>query len=167
MGGDEGGVNIYSVKYLHVHVHFIHVHVHVLCYVNHMFMYLMIGREDDDHRLITDAEEGRSLEINNPGAYPTCCVELSLDGLAVNTVLQSSHINDYEGASGTSISFDWAPQVRHGSVVHVRIPLYRCTIEIRECELAPSSGPFPIFQCFTQKHSEDYNINNVDDVKVT
>ena len=71
------------------------------------------GREDDDHRLITDAEEGRSLEINNPGAYPTCCVELSLDGLAVNTVLQSSHINDYEGASGTSISFDWAPQVQY------------------------------------------------------
>ena len=69
------------------------------------------GREDDDHRLITDAEEGRSLEINNPGAYPTCCIELSLDGLAVNTVLQSAHINDYEGASGTSISFDWAPQV--------------------------------------------------------
>ena len=68
------------------------------------------GREDDDHRLITDAEEGRSIEINNPGAYPTCCVQLSLDGLAVNTVLQSQHINDHEGASGSSISFDWAPQ---------------------------------------------------------
>ena len=48
--------------------------------------------------------------MNNPGAYPTCCVELSLDGLAVNTILQSHHINDHEGASGSSISFDWAPQ---------------------------------------------------------
>ena len=77
-----------------------------------IYLYLCTGREDDDHRLITDAEEGRSLEINNSGAYPTCCIELSLDGLAVNTVLQSSHINDYEGACGSSISFDWAPQVR-------------------------------------------------------
>ena len=73
---------------------------------------LPLGREDDDHRLMTDAEEGRSIELNNSGAYPTCCVQLSLDGLAVNTVLQSQHINDYEGASGTSISFDWVPQVR-------------------------------------------------------
>ena len=60
---------------------------------------------------MTDTEEGRSVEINAPGAYPTCCVQLSLHGLAVNTVLQSHHINDHEGASGSSISFDWAPQV--------------------------------------------------------
>ncbi len=60
---------------------------------------------------MTDAEEGRSIELNTPGAYPTCCIQLSLDGLSVNTVLQSQHINDYEGASGSSISFDWAPQV--------------------------------------------------------
>ena len=59
---------------------------------------------------MADAEEGKSIEINNPGAYPTCCIQLSLDGLAVNTVLQSQHINDHEGASGSSISFDWAPQ---------------------------------------------------------
>jgi DNA polymerase epsilon subunit 1 len=68
------------------------------------------GREDDDYRLITDTEEGRSVELNSPGAYPTCCVELSLDGLSVNTVLQSQHINDYEGGSGSSISFDCTPQ---------------------------------------------------------
>lgn len=59
---------------------------------------------------MSDTEEGRSVEINNPGAYPTCCIQLSLDGLAVNAVLQSHHINDHEGASGTSTSFDWAPQ---------------------------------------------------------
>jgi len=68
------------------------------------------GREDDDHRLMTDMEEGRSVKLNCAGAYPTCCIELSLDGLAVNSVLQSHHINDYEGAAGTSTSFDWAPQ---------------------------------------------------------
>ena len=69
------------------------------------------GREDDDYRLITDTEEGRSIELNSPGAYPTCCVELTLDGLSINTVLQSQHINDYEGGSGTGISFDCTPQV--------------------------------------------------------
>ena len=69
------------------------------------------GQEGDDQRLCMDSEEGRSIEINNPGAYPTCCIELSLDNLAVNTVLQSLHINDYEGGSASSVSFDWAPQV--------------------------------------------------------
>ena len=70
------------------------------------------GHEDDDYRLMTDVEEGRSVELNAPGAYPACCIQLSLDGLSVNTVLQSVHINDYEGASGSSISFDCTPQVR-------------------------------------------------------
>ncbi len=59
---------------------------------------------------MTDTEEGRSIKLNCPGAYPTCCIELSLDGLAVNSVLQSHHINDYEGGAGTSTSFDCAPQ---------------------------------------------------------
>ncbi len=58
-----------------------------------------------------DNEEGRSIEINNPGAYPTCCIELSLDNLAVNTVLQSPHINDYEGGAASTVSFDCVPQV--------------------------------------------------------
>ena len=62
------------------------VKYHVIDTLNHV---MSSGREDDDYRLITDTEEGRSVELNNPGAYPTCCVELSLDGLSVNTVLQS------------------------------------------------------------------------------
>lgn len=62
-----------------------------------------------------DMEEGRSIELNSPGAYPTCCVELTLDGLTVNTVLQSQHINDYEGGSGSGISFDYVPQVFYGT----------------------------------------------------
>lgn len=50
---------------------------------------MTIGREEDDCRLVMDTEEGRSIVLNSPGAYPTCCVELTLDGLSVNTVLQS------------------------------------------------------------------------------
>lgn len=34
------------------------------------------------------------------------CVELDIQNLAVNTILQSHHINDMEGASSMGISFD-------------------------------------------------------------
>lgn len=71
----------------------------------------MIGHEHDDYRLMIENSSGRSLELNNPGLYSSTCVELTLDGLAVTTVLQATHINDYEGASGSSISFDYVPQV--------------------------------------------------------
>ena len=54
---------------------------------------------------------GHSLELNCPEMYPSTCVELLLDGLAVTAVLKASHINDYEGATGTSVSFDYTPQV--------------------------------------------------------
>lgn len=36
----------------------------------------------------------------------TVCVELDIQSLAVNTILQSHHINDLEGASSSCISFD-------------------------------------------------------------
>lgn len=78
--------------------------------MNLQYLCDVTGREDDDHRLTADMEEG-SMEMNTPGTYPTCCVQLCLDGLAVNTVLQSTHINDYEGVTGGAISFDCAPQV--------------------------------------------------------
>lgn len=34
------------------------------------------------------------------------CLELDIQSLAVNTVLQSHHVNDMEGCSSMSISFD-------------------------------------------------------------
>lgn len=34
------------------------------------------------------------------------CVELDIQNLAVNTILQSHHVNDMEGANSTGISFD-------------------------------------------------------------
>ena len=40
------------------------------------------------YRLVTEFDEGGSLEVNTPGCYPTVCVELGIDGLAVNAVLQ-------------------------------------------------------------------------------
>lgn len=38
--------------------------------------------------------------------FPAVCVELDIQNLAVNTILQSHHINDMEGAGSMGISFD-------------------------------------------------------------
>ncbi|PKK17899.1 hypothetical protein A306_00000059 [Columba livia] len=64
------------------------------------------GKEADDNRLVMEFDERASVEINNPGCYSTVCLELDIQSLAVNTVLQSHHINDMEGCSSMSISFD-------------------------------------------------------------
>jgi DNA polymerase epsilon subunit 1 len=68
------------------------------------------GKEDDDYRLMTSLEEGSNCEVNQPGSYPTVCIELQIESLAVNAVLHASRIHEYEGASGPSISFDHVPQ---------------------------------------------------------
>ncbi|XP_054248557.1 DNA polymerase epsilon catalytic subunit A [Indicator indicator] len=64
------------------------------------------GKEADDNRLVMEFDERASVEINNPGCYSTVCLELDIQSLAVNTLLQSHHINDMEGGSSMSISFD-------------------------------------------------------------
>lgn len=82
--------------------------------MDYYFCFPIEGHEEDDHRLMITGEtasQSGSLELNTPGLYPSTCVEIALDGLAVTAVLQANHVNDYEGGSGTSISFDYAPQV--------------------------------------------------------
>ncbi|XP_010602547.1 DNA polymerase epsilon catalytic subunit A isoform X3 [Fukomys damarensis] len=64
------------------------------------------GKEADDNRLVMEFDDQATVEINSPGCYSTVCVELDLQNLAVNTILQSHHINDMEGASSMGISFD-------------------------------------------------------------
>ncbi|KAH6682482.1 hypothetical protein B0J14DRAFT_498725 [Halenospora varia] len=47
--------------------------------------------------------------VNNPGTYPSVCIELDVRNLAINTILTSSLINELEGSD--SISFNpAAPQ---------------------------------------------------------
>jgi len=59
-----------------------------ICYIkNHIYC----------HRLLTECEESTSVVTNNPGCYSSVCIELNIDGLAVNTLLQSHHVNDIEG----------------------------------------------------------------------
>ncbi|KAK7499885.1 hypothetical protein BaRGS_00008976, partial [Batillaria attramentaria] len=62
------------------------------------------GKEADDNRLCMEMEESSNFVINNSGAYHTVCVELEVTSLAVNTIIESGHVNDQEGAS--AVSFD-------------------------------------------------------------
>ena len=101
-----------------------------------------VGHESDDYRLMMETDDGRSLELNNPGLYPSTCIELSIEGLAVTAVLQAGHINDYEGASSTSISFDYAPQVK---TIHLFCLRYRLSSPSPSLSLSPlSPSPSPL-----------------------
>uniref|UniRef100_A0A8B9JR41 DNA polymerase epsilon catalytic subunit n=1 Tax=Astyanax mexicanus TaxID=7994 RepID=A0A8B9JR41_ASTMX len=64
------------------------------------------GKEADDSRLVMESDERGSVEINTQGCYSTVCVELDIQSLAVNTILQSQHINDMEGGASLGVSFD-------------------------------------------------------------
>ncbi|KAJ3603695.1 hypothetical protein NHX12_028439 [Muraenolepis orangiensis] len=64
------------------------------------------GREADDSRLVMESDDRVSVEINAQGCYSTVCVELDIQSLAVNTILQSQHVNDMEGGASLGVSFD-------------------------------------------------------------
>uniref|UniRef100_A0A3B3CYW5 DNA polymerase epsilon catalytic subunit n=1 Tax=Oryzias melastigma TaxID=30732 RepID=A0A3B3CYW5_ORYME len=64
------------------------------------------GKEADDSRLVMESDDRGSVEINAPGCFSTVCVELDLQSLAVNTILQSQHVNDMEGGASLGVSFD-------------------------------------------------------------
>ncbi len=40
------------------------------------------------HRMLTETEEGVTLDVNHPGTFNTVCVELDMASLAVNTLIQ-------------------------------------------------------------------------------
>ncbi|XP_037367272.1 DNA polymerase epsilon catalytic subunit A [Talpa occidentalis] len=68
------------------------------------------GKEADDNRLLMELEDQVPMEINSPGCYSTVCVELDIQNLAVNTILQSHHVHDMEGAGSVGVSFSVVPQ---------------------------------------------------------
>lgn len=68
------------------------------------------GKEADDNRLVMEFNDQATVEINSSGCYSTVCVELDIQNLAVNTILQSHHVNDMEGADSMGVSFDVIPQ---------------------------------------------------------
>ena len=46
--------------------------------------------------------------MNFPGCYQSVCVELELEGLAVNTLIQAHHVHDIDGTCAT-VAFDNMP----------------------------------------------------------
>ncbi|CAG5130840.1 unnamed protein product, partial [Candidula unifasciata] len=46
------------------------------------------GKEADDNRLCMELEDSSLVEMNNPGAYSTVCVDVELTSLAVNTIVE-------------------------------------------------------------------------------
>ncbi|XP_036454918.1 DNA polymerase epsilon catalytic subunit A [Colossoma macropomum] len=71
------------------------------------------GKEADDSRLVMESDERGSVEINMQGCFSTVCVELDIQSLAVNTILQSQHVNDMEGGASLGVSFD---VIQHASL---------------------------------------------------
>ncbi|EFA77319.1 putative DNA polymerase epsilon subunit A [Heterostelium album PN500] len=59
------------------------------------------GSEEDDAKF---HEELGKTEINQPGCYNSACFELNIGGLAVNTILESSHLADIEGIIGGQLN---------------------------------------------------------------
>ncbi|EPE35724.1 DNA/RNA polymerase [Glarea lozoyensis ATCC 20868] len=60
------------------------------------------GHENDDTLAPLDTVQMPS--VNNPGTYPSVCIELDVRNLAINTILTSSLINELEGSD--SVSFN-------------------------------------------------------------
>ncbi|XP_030369181.1 DNA polymerase epsilon catalytic subunit A [Scaptodrosophila lebanonensis] len=85
------------------------------------------GREADDSRLLAEFEESISVVQNRAGFYGDVCVELALDSLAVSALLQSTKIQEMEGAS-SAITFDVMPQASLeemiGTVPAATLPSY-------------------------------------------
>ncbi|XP_048370765.1 DNA polymerase epsilon catalytic subunit A [Sphaerodactylus townsendi] len=96
------GTDLFFSRHLHRHNH--------LLWLSPTSRPDLGGKEADDSRLVMEFDERVSVEINHPGCYSTVCVELDIQSLAVNTILQSHHINDMEGASSMCISFDVVQQ---------------------------------------------------------
>lgn len=59
------------------------------------------GREDDEN--LSGSEELSDPIISSPGHYETVCLEMDMLGLAVNTLLQSSQINELEGGGEATL----------------------------------------------------------------
>lgn len=65
------------------------------------------GYEQDD--VLGPLDTVQMPSVNNPGTYPSVCIEIDVRNLAINTILTSSLINELEGSD--SISFNpAAPQ---------------------------------------------------------
>ncbi|TRY87471.1 hypothetical protein DNTS_035299 [Danionella cerebrum] len=101
------------------------------------------GKEADDSRLVMESDERGSMEINSQGCYSTVCVELDIQSLAVNTILQSQHVNDMEGGASIGVSFD---VIQHASLEEMMSGTHGATGVASYDETALCSNTFRIMK---------------------
>ncbi|XP_052805264.1 DNA polymerase epsilon catalytic subunit A-like [Mya arenaria] len=112
------------------------------------------GKEADDNRLGIQVEN-LTTEINNAGAYSTVCVELDMNSLAVDTIIESSHVNDQEGAS--AMSFDTMPQANIEELVQGQ---GAATMMTSYDETALCSTAFRILKSMVQSWVRDVTVHS-------
>ncbi|KAL9894607.1 DNA polymerase epsilon catalytic subunit 1 isoform 1-T1 [Glossina fuscipes fuscipes] len=112
------------------------------------------GREADDSRLLAEFEDSVTVVQNHAGFYPNVCIELALDSLAVSALLQSTKIQELEGAS-SAITFDVIPQASLeemiGTVPAATLPSYD--------ETALCSAAFRIMRLMVNGWLREVSIN--------
>ncbi|CRK94685.1 CLUMA_CG008185, isoform A [Clunio marinus] len=67
------------------------------------------GTETDDNTLLSEFDDNKIIQQCKSGFFPNVCVELTIDSLAVSSLLQSHRIQEMEGAN-SAITFDTIPQ---------------------------------------------------------
>ncbi|XP_053408498.1 DNA polymerase epsilon catalytic subunit A-like [Mercenaria mercenaria] len=112
------------------------------------------GKEADDNRIGIEVEN-LTTEINNPAAYSTVCVELDIASLAVNTIIESSHVNEQEGAS--AVSFDTMPQSSLEEMVQGQ---GAATMMTSYDETALCSAAFRILKSMVQSWVRDVTVHS-------
>lgn len=112
------------------------------------------GKEADDNRIGIEVEN-LTTEINNPGGYSTACVELDISSMAVDTIIESSHVNDMEGAS--AVSFDVLP---HTSLEEMVQGQGAATMMTSYDETALCSTAFRILKGMVQSWVRDVTVHS-------
>ncbi|XP_052253908.1 DNA polymerase epsilon catalytic subunit A-like [Dreissena polymorpha] len=112
------------------------------------------GKEADDNRIGIEVEN-LTTEINNSGAYSTVCVELDIASMAVDTIIESSHVNEQEGAS--AVSFDMMPQSSLEEMVQGQ---GAATMVTSYDETALCSAAFRILKSMVQSWVRDVTVHS-------
>ncbi|KAL4229089.1 hypothetical protein ACF0H5_012128 [Mactra antiquata] len=112
------------------------------------------GKEADDNRIGIEVEN-LTTEINNAAAYSTVCVELDIASLAVNTIIESSHVNDHEG--GSCVSFD---TIQQSSIEEMVSGQGAATMMTSYDETAMCSPAFRILKSMVQSWVRDVTVHS-------
>ncbi|KAF4531720.1 hypothetical protein B566_EDAN008933 [Ephemera danica] len=107
--------------------------------------------------LVSDAEQGCSVTVNNPGCYSNVCVELLVDALAVDALIQSERINNVEGTS-SSVAFDRAQPMNVSTLAGASQPVGPI-LSNAPSETAICSGAFRVLKAMVGAWIRDVGLH--------